>query len=136
MRARTLLSLCVSLAFPVSLVFLISLVFLFPISALAHHSTAEFDLTRPASVTGLVTRFEWSNPHSHIYLDATGEDGTIGHWIIEIDGPRGLERLGWTKDSLKPGDRITCSGARAKNGSTHMRCTEVKLAGGSVLHSN
>lgn len=101
----------------------------------AHHSTAEYDLTRPASATGVVTRFEWANPHSHIYLDATGPDGTIEHWVIEIDGPRGLERLGWSKDSIKPGDKITCSGARAKDGSPRMRCTEVKFADGRVLQS-
>lgn len=101
----------------------------------AHHSTAEYDLTRPASATGVVTRFDWANPHSHIYLDVSGADGTIEHWVIEIDGPRGLERLGWSKDSVKPGDKITCSGARAKDGSPRMRCTEVKFANGRVLQS-
>lgn len=101
----------------------------------AHHSTAEYDLTRPASATGVVTRFDWANPHSHIYLDVSGADGTIEHWVIEIDGPRGLERLGWSKDSIKPGDKITCSGARAKDGSPRMRCTEVKFANGRVLQS-
>jgi hypothetical protein len=113
---------------------LISLVFLvFP--AFAHHSTAEFDLTRPASATGVVTRFEWSNPHSHIYLDVSGPDGAVQHWLIEIDGPRGLERMGWSKDSLKPGDKITCSGARAKDGSPRMRCTLVTLGDGARLQS-
>lgn len=102
----------------------------------AHHSTAEYDLTRPASVTGVVTRFEWSNPHSHIYLDAPGPDGIIEHWLIEIDGPRGLERLGWSKESIKAGDKITCSGARAKDESPHMRCTEVKFADGRILQSH
>jgi len=101
----------------------------------AHHSTAEYDLTRPASATGVVTGFEWENPHSHIYLDATAPDGSTEHWVIEIDGPRGLERLGWSKDSIKPGDKITCSGARAKDGSPRMRCTEVKFANGRVLQS-
>jgi len=106
-----------------------------PLLLLAHHSTAEFDLTRPATVTGVVTRFVWANPHSHIYLDATAPDGTLEHWDIEIDAPRGLERMGWTKDKLKPGDKITCSGARAKNGSPHMRCTQVILADGALLQS-
>jgi DNA/RNA endonuclease YhcR with UshA esterase domain len=101
----------------------------------AHHSTADYDLTRPAAATGIVTRFEWENPHSHIYLDSSADDGTVEHWVIEMDSPRGLERLGWSKDSLKPGDRVTCSGARAKDGSPRMRCTQVKLAGGTVLQS-
>jgi hypothetical protein len=103
---------------------------------LAHHSTADYDLTHPATATGVVTRFEWTNPHAHIYLDATALNGTVEHWIIEIDSPHALERLGWSKDSLKPGDQITCSGARAKDGSARMRCTQVvELAGGRVLQS-
>jgi hypothetical protein len=101
----------------------------------AHHSTAEYDLTRPAMASGVVTRFEWANPHSHIYLDATAPDGSVEHWVIDIDSPRGLERLGWSKDSLKPGDKITCSGARAKDGSPRMRCTKVEMANGAVLQS-
>jgi hypothetical protein len=118
MRARALLLLF--LAFPL----------------LAHHSTAEFDLTRPAVASGVVTRFEWSNPHAHIYLDSTAQDGTVEHWVIDIDSPNALRRLGWSKDSLKPGDKVVCSGARAKDGSPHLRCTEVKLANGAVLRSN
>ena len=102
---------------------------------LAHHSTAEFDLTRPASATGVVTRFEWANPHSHIYLNAVSQDGAVEHWVIDLDAPRGLERFGWSKDSLKLGDKITCSGARAKDGLPRMRCTQVELQNGAVLHS-
>jgi Family of unknown function (DUF6152) len=101
----------------------------------AHHSTAEYDLTRPASATGVVTRFEWSNPHSYIFLDSAAQDGVMEHWVIEIDSPHALERLGWSKDSLKPGDKITCSGARAKDGSSRMRCTQVILSDGRALQS-
>ena len=101
----------------------------------AHHSTADYDLKHAATATGVVTRFDWSNPHSHIYLDATAQDATLEHWVIEIDSPRALERLGWSKDSLKPGDKVTCSGARAKDGSPRMRCTRVELADGTLMQS-
>jgi hypothetical protein len=89
---------------------------------------------------GVVTRFEWSNPHAHIYLDVAAaapaaQDGTVEHWVIEIDSPNALQRLGWSKDSLTPGDKVMCSGARAKGGSPRMRCTQVKLANGSVIQS-
>lgn len=110
--------------------------FLLTIPLLAHHSTAEYDLTRPATATGVVTRFDWTNPHAHIYLDATTPAGSEEHWMIEIDSPLALARFGWTKDSIRPGDKITCSGARAKDGSPRMRCTKVELADGTVLHSN
>lgn len=102
---------------------------------LAHHSTAAYDLMHPATASGVVTGFEWTNPHAHIYLDATTPDGTVEHWIIEIDSPLALQRLGWSKDSLKPGDKVTCSGARAKDGSPRMRCTQVVLADGKILPS-
>jgi len=112
---------------------------------LAHHSTAEYDLQHPATATGVVTRFEWSNPHAHIYLDvlgldvlgldALGPNGALEHWVIEIDSPNALQRVGWNQESLKRGDKVTCSGARAKDGSPRMRCTQVQLANGTVLHS-
>jgi hypothetical protein len=127
-RSRTRSSFLVFLVCPVFLAFLV-----FPVSA--HHSTADYDLKHPATATGVVTRFEWSNPHAHIYLDATNADGRVEHWLIDIDSPNALQRLGWSKDSLKPGDQVTCSGARAKDGSPRMRCTQVKLADGSVLQS-
>jgi Family of unknown function (DUF6152) len=113
---------------------LLAAILLIPAVLGAHHSTADYDLRHPASATGVVTRFEWANPHSYIYLDVT-VDGDVEHWIVEIDGPHALERLGWSKDSLKPGDRITCSGARAKDGSPRLRCTQVVLADGRALQS-
>jgi hypothetical protein len=62
-------------------------------------------------------------------------DGTVEHWVIELDSPRGLERWHWSKDIVKPGDKVTCFGARAKDGSPRMRCTKVKLANGTVVQS-
>lgn len=111
------------------------LFFSLAVPLLAHHSTADYDLTRPASATGIVTAFAWTNPHAHIYLDVRAADGSVEHWIIEIDSPLALQRLGWSKDSLKRGDEVTCSGARAKDGSPRMRCTRVELASGTVLPS-
>jgi hypothetical protein len=102
---------------------------------LAHHSTAEYDLQHPATAAGVVTRFEWSNPHAHIFLDALGPNGAVEHWVIEIDSPNALRRVGWNQESLKPGDKVMCSGARAKDGSPRMRCTRVQLANGTVLQS-
>jgi Family of unknown function (DUF6152) len=100
-----------------------------------HHSTADYDLKHPANVEGVVTEFRWANPHSYIFVDSPQPDGTVEHWIIEIDSPNALSRANWTKDSLKPGDKISCSGARAKDGSPRMRCTLVTLADGKLLRS-
>ena len=77
---------------------------------LAHHSTAAFDMTRDFTVSGIVTKFFWANPHSYIDLDVHGD-----HWRLEIEAVNLLRRYGWTKDSLKAGDKISCIGARAKD---------------------
>jgi hypothetical protein len=101
--------------------------------ALAHHSTAPYDLVHGTIISGEVTRFEWENPHVHIYVDITGEDAEIEHWTVEMESPSILGRLGWKKDSLKPGDRISVTGGRAKNGSFQIRAVHVVLPDGRKL---
>jgi Family of unknown function (DUF6152) len=104
--------------------------------ALAHHSTAPYDMTRPTTITGVVTRFQWSNPHSFVSLDVTEADGTVRHWVLELDAVMALRRRGWTKESLKIGDRITCTGARAKDPASYiLKCFVVELPDGRKLHS-
>ena len=101
--------------------------------ALAHHSTAIYDLVHGTIIAGDVTRFEWENPHIHIYLEITGENAEIEHWTVEMESPSILGRLGWKKDSLKPGDRISVTGGRAKNGSFQIRAVHVLLPDGRKL---
>ena len=101
--------------------------------ATAHHSIAPYDLIHGTIIEGVVTRFAWENPHGHIYLDVIGEENLIEHWTIEIDGPGALRRLGWTQNSLKPGDKITVTGARAKNGSFNLKALSVQFPGGRKL---
>jgi hypothetical protein len=96
----------------------------------AHHSTLPFDGEHATVIEGIVTRFEWRNPHSRVYLDVQVENGGVEHWTIETESLIVLSRLGWTKEMLKPGDRITTTGARAKNGSHMMRCKVLDLADG------
>jgi hypothetical protein len=101
--------------------------------ALAHHSTAPYDLIHGTTLEGEVTRFAWENPHAHIVLDVAGKGGRPEHWSIEIDAPGALRRLGWTKDTLKAGDRITVAGARAKNGSFNLKALTIQLSDGRKL---
>ena len=103
------------------------------LAAFAHHSTATYDLVHGTIITGEVKRFEWENPHVHIYLDVTGEDAEIEHWTVEMESPSILSRLGWKKASLKPGDEITITGGRAKNGSFQIRAVYVVLPDGRKL---
>jgi hypothetical protein len=100
---------------------------------LAHHSTAAFDMTRDYTVSGVVTRFFWANPHSYIDLDVPSDKG-FEHWRLEIEAVNLLRRYGWTKDSLKAGDQISCKGARAKDPAVFsQKCFTVEFPDGRRL---
>ena len=84
----------------------------------AHHSlTSEFDLNRPVSLTGRVTRIEWVNPHAYLYIDVADAHGRTTSWGLQMGSPNSLVRRGWTRNSLSVGDVITADGSRAKDGS-------------------
>jgi hypothetical protein len=106
-----------------------ALLFLIVLQAGAHHSTAPFDMTKSTTVHGVVTQFRWMNPHSYIYLEADGY-----RWTLEAEALNLLRRYGWTKESLKPGDEISCTGARAKDAEVYaMKCFTVEFTDGRKL---
>src|SRR6201997_4813602 len=77
--------------------------------AVAHHSFgAEYDANKPITLTGVITKIEWTNPHSHFYLDVKDPKGAAVNWKFEGYNPAVLQRVGWKKDlMLKIGDKIT-----------------------------
>lgn len=92
-------------------------------------------MSREATISGMVTKFHWANPHAYIYLDVDATDG-VQHWAVEIESPNLLRHQGWTKETLKAGDKITCTGARAKDPYTFaMKCFQVELADGRKLQA-
>jgi Family of unknown function (DUF6152) len=105
---------------------------LFGFPLLAHHSTAPYDLIHGTIISGVVTAFDWENPHTELYLDVAGEDDTE-HWTIEMESPAHLKALGWSKDTLKAGDRISVIGSRAKDQSFRMRAGFVQWPDGRKL---
>ena len=84
-------------------------------AAWAHHSQSEFDLRATVEVSGTVTNVEWKSPHVWIYVDAANAKGENVNWSLELPSPNTLMRRGWTRDSLKIGDRITVIAAPARN---------------------
>ena len=84
-------------------------------TAWAHHSQSEFDLRAKVEVEGTVTKVDWRSPHAWIYVDVTNDKGEKVNWAFELPSPTTLMRRGWTRDSLKAGDRVKVSGAPARN---------------------
>src|SRR5690349_10183962 len=72
----------------------------------AHHSFAPFDMSKEKTITGTVTKFEWTNPHSWIWLEVSNDKGGVETWGVEGMSPNYLARRGWTKSTLKPGDKV------------------------------
>lgn len=104
---------------------------LLPASLTAHHSfAAQYDRTKPVTLTGKVTRLEWMNPHIYFYIDVTDARGSVVNWAIEGGNPAGLYRNGWRKDSLKAGDVVTVDGWLARDGSNLANLRTLILADG------
>jgi hypothetical protein len=86
------------------------------IPSYAHHGTAAYDAAKDVTITGTVTAFNFLNPHVLIAVDVKSATGTIEKWQGEMTSPNHLTRMGWNKNTLKPGDQVTLVGSGAKSG--------------------
>ena len=102
---------------------------------LAHHSfAAEYDSTKPITLTGKFTKMDWVNPHSWIHLEAMNPaTGKAETWDVETGPPNTLYRNGWRKDAIKEGDEIVVTGSLAKNGSNTVNARSVRTPDGKTL---
>jgi hypothetical protein len=105
----------------------------FVVGAQAHHSQSEFDLKSTLEVEGTVTKLEWKSPHGRLYVDVKNAKGVIENWNFELPSPNTLMRRGWTRDALKPGDRVKVAGSPARNFPTIAIATSSKDAAGKPL---
>jgi len=96
--------------------------------AAPHHAFAsEFDINKAVSLTGPVTRMEWTNPHAWLFLEAKDDDGNVQAWSVELVGINDLLRLGWGRDRVKVGDVISVEGFGARNGTNTANAASVIL---------
>lgn len=99
----------------------------------AHHSFTMFDTSKQVTLTGTVKEFEWTNPHTFTWIDVTNDQGVTETWALEGMSPNYLGRRGWTKHTLKPGDKVSIVINPLKDGlkgGMFLRCT---LADGKVM---
>lgn len=108
---------------------------LLPAAGFSHHAQAPFfDQSREVEIEGVVTRFDFRNPHPVLYVDVTNEAGEVENWEIQFGNATGLRRRGWHRDIIQPGERVSASGHPSWNTETHgMQGARVLKEDGSVL---
>jgi hypothetical protein len=122
MRFRPLLQLALSIAV------------LVPAAAMAHHSFAVFfDSEKTVTVTGVVTQFQFVNPHGVVRLQVKNKDGVVEDWKFETNSPSILRRRGWTPQSLKEGETVTIEGWAARDNPHYGRLRSAKRANGEPI---
>jgi len=96
---------------------------------MAHHSfAAEYDAKKPVSLKGVVTKIDWMNPHVYFYIDVEDEAGKVTNWALEMGPPNGLQRAGWTRNTMKIGDEVVVEGSLAKDGAKQANARSVVMA--------
>ena len=97
--------------------------------AMAHHSfAAEYDSKKPVTLKGTVTKVDWTNPHVYFYIDVTDDGGKISNFALEMGPPNGLQRSGWTRNTMHVGDVVIVEGSLAKDGSNQANARSVVMA--------
>jgi hypothetical protein len=89
---------------------------IFSSSVTAHHGVAGYDMTKTITLHGTVAKFDWSNPHVVVYVDAKNDSGELQHWTIEFASPVHMVRAGWSKNVMKSGDDIVIETHPSRNG--------------------
>ena len=101
----------------------------------AHHSNAAmYDADKRIVIKGEVTRVQWTNPHSYLYLDVKDASGKVVNWALEGFPPNTLLRTGWKTSMIKTGDVLSVEGATARDGSNHLLAREITLPDANKLY--
>jgi DNA/RNA endonuclease YhcR with UshA esterase domain len=100
----------------------------------AHHSwTADYDGSKPVTVKGVVTKVEWTNPHTHFYIEEKDAKGTVTMWNFEMASTLALERAGWSRKTLQVGDQVTIGGFGGRAVMQRAIASSITTADGKAL---
>jgi hypothetical protein len=103
-------------------------------TASAHHSlSSEFDISKTVTITGTVTKMEWTNPHAWLHVEVKDEGGEVALWNVEFGSPNALYRRGWRRTDLPERVVVAVTGYLAKDGSKTISASDVKLPDGRTL---
>jgi len=103
------------------------------VAALAHHSTAAYQTKTTTVKSAVVKKFAWQNPHCILSFDAKDARGRVMTWSVETGSPSAMSRIGWNRNSVRPGDTITVELFPAKNGAPVGRLARITQADGREL---
>jgi hypothetical protein len=115
---------------------MVGLSLLVSVQALAHHGgddAAIFKGSKQVDLTGVIVEVEWFNPHAFLRIDVTDAAGRVTRWRLELASPNTLTRQGWTRESLRKGDRVSVTGRPARDGSLTAYVRTGTLASGQKL---
>jgi hypothetical protein len=104
------------------------------VPAAAHHSFAMFNQRQIMTLEGVVTEFQWTNPHAFIEMDVEQQGQTV-HWSIELNSPNNLRWQGWNRVSLRSGERVTLRMNPLRDGAHGGLFLDLVKADGTVLDS-
>lgn len=109
------------------------IVALFSTVALAHHSGAMFDLSKKVVIQGTIVDFNWTNPHTNFKVEVLNKDGTRSVWAVEMNSPNNLVRVGWRRNTIKPGDKVTVTVRPLRDGTPGGQYVSIILPDGKFL---
>jgi hypothetical protein len=106
-------------------------------TVIAHHSVSgEYDENKKVTLTGTVTKIDWTNPHARVYVDVMQPNGSVANWNLELQAVSVLVRQGWKRDSLNVGDVVTFHGIAARTGANAANAQMITFTDGRKVLSD